>query len=211
MRYRSVFFLTILVGFAVALTGCDLTGASNEIEREGQFRLLLTDAPIDNMLEANVTIERVELRDTTGATVVLVDEAEEFNLLELQNGVSVVLADTPVPFGAYSQIRVIVNEDAHVVWDDESTSTLKIPSGPQTGIKLVGFQTLEIDDETDIAEVMLDFDASQSFVEAGNSGMVIFKPVIHVKHLELNEVEIEVEDQEDDQEEGAPYRDDLNI
>lgn len=204
---------TVLIGLSVLLTGCDLTGASNEIEGEGRFRLLLTDAPADVMLEANVTIERIELMDTTGTAFILLDEPVEYDLLQLQNGATAVLADTLVPLGAYSQIRVIVNEDAHVVWDDLSTSTLKIPSGPQTGIKIVGFQALEIDDDDDSAEVMLDFDAGRSFVEAGNSGKVIFKPVIKVKSLELNDIEIEVdeEDEDGDTDDGEPViTDDLN-
>lgn len=210
MRKGIGLFLTVVLGLSVTITGCDLTGASNETEREGRFRLLLTDAPIDDMAEANVTIERVELIDTTGTVFVLLDEPVEYDLLELQDGTSVVLADTTVPMSAYSQIRVIVNEDAHVVWDDLSTSTLKIPSGPQTGIKIVGFQALEIDEEEDFAEVLLDFDAARSFVVAGNSGKVIFKPVIKVRRLELNDIEIEVEDEEDE-EEGAPLLDELNI
>ena len=212
MRTGLHLLFTAAIGLSVVVTGCDLTGASSEIEREGRFRLLLTDAPVDDMLEANVTIERVELLDTTGTAFVLLDEPVEYDLLELQNGTSAVLADSDVPLGAYSQIRVIVNEDAHVVWDDLTTSILKIPSGPQTGIKIVGFQALELDDEDDEAEVLLDFDAARSFVVAGNSGMVIFKPVIKVKSLELNDVEMDVEDEEEDDEEGegAPFADELN-
>jgi hypothetical protein len=54
---------------------------------------------------------------------------------------------------------------------------LKIPSGFQTGIKLVG--TFEIIEGV-TTELILDFDVQQSVVKAGSSGQYLLKPTIKV-------------------------------
>jgi hypothetical protein len=54
---------------------------------------------------------------------------------------------------------------------------LKIPSGINTGIKLVHRFTVR---EGQVVELLLDFDACRSVVKAGNSGKYILKPTIKV-------------------------------
>jgi hypothetical protein len=54
---------------------------------------------------------------------------------------------------------------------------LKVPSGDQTGIKIIHGFTIETDGFTDL---ILDFDAGRSVVQAGNSGKWLLKPVIKV-------------------------------
>jgi hypothetical protein len=160
--------LLLLVGTVVV--GCDLVKS----QEEGRIRILLTDHPLDNAVEANVSIKRVELIGQ-GGSIVLMDETEEFDLLQLQNGVTALLAEFDVPAGPYTQLRVIVGEDAELVMNDDSRHKLKIPSGEQTGIKIL--LQLEVPEGGE-TEVVLDFDVYKSFVVQGNTGGFIFRPVI---------------------------------
>lgn len=201
-EYRFSLFAVVVFTAASLLTiGCDTGGTAIQDDQMGQIRVLLTDAPADSMQQAMVTIERIELVDSTDAVMVISEDTTEFDLLELQNGVTAAVADTLVPAGVYTQIRVIVNNEADILWDNGSTSKLKVPSGSQTGIKIL-LGELEIVEEGDFALVTLDFDANESFVVAGASGMVIFKPTIRVEDLELNGNDVEIE--QEDEEEGEP-------
>ena len=57
---------------------------------------------------------------------------------------------------------------------------LKIPSGFQTGVKIVhGFDIAE----DQITELVLDFDALKSVIKAGNSGKWILQPTIKVINM----------------------------
>lgn len=173
----------------MALSGCDSTDM--DADNESRVRILLTDAPAD-FVEANVLIERVELLGEGDRVVLLADEPQPFDLLTLQDGITAILADEDIPNGTYTQVRVIVNEEASVLFDDGTTEALKIPSGSQSGIKM-NLPTLDLDD--DLIIVTIDFDVDASFVKRGNSGKgYIFKPVIKPLAITINGEEVLLED-----------------
>lgn len=180
------------------LIGCDNADANSEdvTTGEGHVRIVLKDAPAQ-IVSAFVTIERIEFlgefdeendgEDEDGDFVIIFDEPETLDLLTLQDGVTVTLVDTEVPFGNYHQIRWYVGDDAYVVLDDgetlETEMDLKIPSG-KVKIQLPEF---EVDDSEDFIEILFDFDVQESFVERGNSGKgFIFKPTIKPVNLVIN-------------------------
>lgn len=151
----------------------------------GRFTVLLTDAPFpfDLVKEANVTIGRVDVV-TDAEVVTILEEERTFNLLDLRDGVTAVLAEEELPEGSIAQIRLIVT-DAEVVLDDASMTTfdLFIPSGAQTGLKIVLGAFVDAGAET---IVTLDFDVEDSFIVQGNpdtpAGIrgFLFKPVVRV-------------------------------
>ena len=193
-KFVSIALFSLFVGTGLlGLAGCDSTGPAEE----GTLRLKLTDAPLDIIEEANVTIEQVSIisgsisgeEDTTaseqGEIITLTEETQQYNLLELQNGVDTLLAQEEIPAGSYSQIRLKVT-DASLVLENGDEYTLgedfKIPSGQQSGLKvLLPNFTVASDTET---ELTLDFDVEESFVVQGNpdtsAGIkgFIFKPTI---------------------------------
>lgn len=187
--------LTIMAAglLAVAITACD----SSDVSSTANISVRLTDMPFpfDDADSANVTIQRVELigDDDSTSAFVLSDSVQAFNLLDLQNGVTARLASEDVPIGNYSQLRIIVAEDASVVMKDSASYDLKIPSGSQTGIKL-NLPEVELS-EADSVDVVVDFNVEESFVVRGNPATVkditgfIFKPVLKVEQFELNGVE----------------------
>ena len=184
-------FLSLLTAGTLLVAGCDSIGSDGS----GRIRVEMTDAPLDDVAEARITIQRVELLSDDGAVITLSDEDMDFNLLELQNGITATLADVEVPEDEYSQIRVLVDEDAKLIFNDGSEEQLKVPSGSQTGIKIL-FPSFEINDESDLVVLTIDFDVEDSFVDAGASGKFLFKPVIKPEKMEVNG---EVEDLDDDE------------
>ena len=115
-----------------------------------------------------------------------------YNLLELVNGVREQLGITELETAHYTQMRLIIGKSpddtinllseshpyANYIIDNSDTYyELKIPSGYQTGIKIVhGFDITE----NQTTELILDFDASRSIVKAGNSGQWLLKPTVKV-------------------------------
>ncbi|MEJ2507668.1 MAG: DUF4382 domain-containing protein, partial [Ignavibacteriaceae bacterium] len=64
------------------------------------------------------------------------DSTRYFDLLQLRNGANVLLGDAELQAGSYTQIRLIVTSENYVIVQGIKT-LLTIPSGIQTGIKLI--------------------------------------------------------------------------
>jgi len=178
--------------FLVALWGCD----AFQSDGGGRLRVELTDAPLDDVMEARVTIERLELLADDGDVITLSDDDMEFNLLELRNGLTAELADVEVPEGDYSQLRILVDEEATLVFNNGSEEILKVPSGSQTGIKVL-FPSFTFTDENDVV-LTVDFDAARSFVQSGGNGKYIFKPVLKAEKIVVDGDEEELDEDEED-------------
>ena len=151
----------------------------------GVLKVSLTDAPAcgyDNVW-VTVTKVRVHRSDTAGDSdsgwsEVVVDPSErgrKIDLLELQNGVLADLGQTALPSGHYSQVRLVLADNATVSrlpmsWCcriRRQACSLDTPSAQQSGLKLKhGF---DVEDGAE-ADLVLDFDACRSIVKAGNSG-----------------------------------------
>ena len=150
-----------------------------------RVRLYLTDAPDPAIESAVVWISRAYLvPGADSQPVVLTDEPQEYDLLQLQNGVTALLGDSTVPAGTYSQLRLVVDSArltlaAGVTFNDgSSTKSLKVPSGSESGIKVSFPGQLDL---TDSAAVVVDFDVATNFVFQGPpSGP---KSVLFTPHL----------------------------
>lgn len=127
-----------------------------------------------------------------------VEFPKTYNLRKLVNGVTEAIGSGEFSAGQYNQVRLIIGNspelennllgDPHpaanyVILNDGlgTVEPLKIPSGFQTGIKLVHPFPVG---EGEVKELVLDFDASRSVVKAGNSGKYILKPTIKVIEAE---------------------------
>ena len=79
--------------------------------------------------------------------------------------------------------NIAINVSFHitVINSSEEKYELKIPSGLQTGIKIIhGFDI----NENQTTELILDFNASKSIVKAGASGKWLLKPTVKVLNTE---------------------------
>ena len=193
----------MLLVMAAAFIGCDSAGVTGgEAEAEtGTLTVRLTDAPGD-ILEAHVTIERVAIVSTDdsasgdadeGGVAVLSDDPMTVDLLTLQDGVTAALGTVEIPEGAYSQIRLITARDADVYYEDVDGATqraeLKMPSADETGIK-INLQEFQIDEASDEVKVTLDFNVEESFVQRGQIGSYLFKPVVRTESILVDGEEV---------------------
>lgn len=98
--------------------------------------------------------------DGDGSPFVVIFEGESiFNLLDLQNGRSDLLAEAELEAGTYTQMRVFVT-DGQVTLISGEMPPLDIPSGETSGIKLNFEFDVTADEET---VLLLDVDLSKLF------------------------------------------------
>lgn len=158
----------------------------------GTLRLALTDAPACGYDAVNITIQKVRVHQSSGAndadagwSEIVLAPARRVNLLDLTNGVLSELGQMPLPAGHYSQLRLVLADNAAptpfansvVLSATKAEVALKTPSGQQSGVKANADITIAANQ---MADFVLDFDACKSVVVAGNSGQYLLKPVVSV-------------------------------
>jgi len=185
-----ILLVAVLAGL---FTACTEDENMDSMNGKGTVSLLLTDAPFpsDQVAEANVLIDRIELRkaedpevEDTAEFFIVSEELQEFNLLDLRNGITSQIGEAELEPGVYDQIRLHIVE-ANVVLNDEENTVfdLKIPSGTSNGLKINIVNGLEVTGGS-TNTLILDFNVSKSFVVQGNAKAAkgikgfIFKPVI---------------------------------
>jgi hypothetical protein len=163
----------------LAVFGCSRQATGPGI---GTISLRMTDDPADYQ-EVNLSITQVSAHlegagaesDSTDGWQVLRTEPLDVDLLTLRNGVFTTLALAQVPAGHYTQIRLKLAPGSNVVVGGV-THPLTVPSGLQSGYKLVG----EFDVPAGgLIALTLDFDAARSIVLTG-SGTYLLKPTARV-------------------------------
>lgn len=187
MRARTHFFVVGLA--ALVLAGCGEQGGVPF----GTVRVRLTDTPAAfdavNVVVTEVSIHRaigvegappdtasaVATSENAAGWEVLKSDTTAYDLLALRNRVFTTLATALVPAGMYTQIRLAIGAGSTVVVDGVPYP-LEVPSGAQSGLKLVHPFTVP---PNGFVDVTLDFDAEQSVVETG-AGAWMLTPVIQV-------------------------------
>lgn len=149
---------------AVTLAGCNLSGGS--AAGNGSLSLDITDAPVDNASEVTVIFSGVDLQSANGVrTEIRYEEPKSINLLSLQGGITESLLESEtLPAGDYEWIRLVLDaeqDSASYIVIDEAQYDLFIPSGAQTGLKLVNGFTVPVNGELSLT---IDFDLRKSIV-----------------------------------------------
>lgn len=173
--------LILLVVMAVALGGCvSGIGLNGSKQAPGTLSMYLTDAPANDIAEVNITIKEVHVRrDNSWEVLTTFEEEDGFlavNLLDLRFD-EVPLGVTNLPAGAYSEIRLIVDDSStdgsNVTLRDGTVVHLKIPSGPQSGLKIKHNFVVQ---SGAVTSLTLDADVRDFVHEAGQSGKYIMNP-----------------------------------
>jgi len=165
-----VFVLTVA---SAVLAACGGGGGSQG--GTGTLKLSITDAPVDVADEVVVQFAGVELKPRGGQafSIDFVDPAatppntKTLNLLDYQGTASALLLPaTQIPAGEYEWIRLKVNADPSVedsyITIGGSRCELRIPSGAETGLKLVSGFTVGVGAVMDFT---IDFNLRKSVVQ----------------------------------------------
>lgn len=159
-------------GFVALFSACENTTT-------GSFNLRITDAPVHEASAVNVQFSGVELKSAGNENVLIsLDTPARINLMDLQGSLSQSLvSDYEIAAGEYQWIRLLVDTGASettIVVNGEELD-MEIPSGAQTGLKLVRGFTMPEDGKIDFT---VDFDLSKSVVRS-NTGYKL-KPVLRI-------------------------------
>ena len=204
-RKLQIVLFSLLFGFF--LTACGGSGGSSDsADGQGTLSTSLTDAATGEYKAVYVTIVRVDVHlggddDGAGPWETVAEPNQTYNLLGLVNGVREELGQAPLDAGSYTQMRLIIGSvpdsglnvfsQAHpfanyvIDQDDNEIHELKVPSGPQTGLKIVNGFDINTNQTT---ELILDFDAMRSVVKAGASGQYLLKPTVKILNTADNSI-----------------------
>ncbi|MDE2306522.1 MAG: DUF4382 domain-containing protein [Gammaproteobacteria bacterium] len=169
----------ILLGAACALCACGGSGAGS-----GQMSLSVADAPVDGATAVVVKFTGVELLQSDGTPVdINFSQPKSIDLLNQSNTASAQLFNQPIPAGSYSSIRLLVVADgnpsnSYIVLQGSSGPTgLTIPSGAQTGLKLVsGFNV----STSGVVDYTIDFDLRKSITCPNGQSSCFLQPALRL-------------------------------
>lgn len=209
----SITALTICASATLVACGGD-SGTGTSPSAAGSVSVALTDGafPFDSVARADLFVVRIDgkIADTDSASaeagkdddshsntdpsrdwVTLAAPNQLFNLLDLQNGKSVNLAQTMLPSGTYRGFRLILDTDKSSITLRNGTvlsgknGGIKFPSAGRSGIKIELASPFTV--VAGKSQMVVDFDLGRSFVLRGNSierNGLIFKPVVRASAIE---------------------------
>lgn len=169
-------FLGLAAATTFGLAACG--GGSNG--GTSQMTLAVGDAPVDGAQAVVVKFTGVELVPNSGNPVdVTFASPKIIDLLNQSGTASAVLFNQPIPAGDYGQIRLMVEADgnpsnSYITLTDGTVHGLLVPSGSQTGLKLVSGFTVP---SSGVVDYTIDFDLRKAVTcPAGQAPACILKP-----------------------------------
>lgn len=168
---KKTYFLSGLLAIA-----CIAFYACSKSEKTVPLRILLTDKPAAyEAVNVHITGIRVKMHKDDAGWIDVPSKDTTVNLLDLQNGVTMLLAQGDVPQGVLKEVRFILGSGSNVVVNG-TEYPLSTPSAEDAGLKI----KIDKDLGENINTFTLDFDASESVKEEPNGYKLM--PVIKVKN-----------------------------
>ena len=186
--YRQLRLLSGLAGLVVmtlGLAACGGGGSSNmPTMMQPMMRMSVADAPADGASSVVVQFTGVELTGNGGNPVTITfPQPKSIDLVTQSGTASAELFDQPIPPGSYGQVRLMVNangnaDDSYIDFADGSRHGLIIPSGAQTGLKLVSGFTVP---SSGVVDYTVDFDLRKAITcPPGQDPACILKPALRL-------------------------------
>jgi hypothetical protein len=183
-------FRSSALGTCSALSACALLlgscgGGGSASTSMSTLNLALTDAPVSGVTKVWIQFTGVEVKPASGNPIDFMFSPEKgFDLLSLQGGTTATfLNGTTIPAGQYEWVRLMVdtNPGASYVVDSAGPASphdLTIPSGAETGLKLIQGFTMPVGA---MANFTVDFVLSKSLIAPqGQSPDYLLKPVLRL-------------------------------
>ena len=196
MNYKLLSSVAIAAITSLLIAGCGSSGSSGD--GMGRISLGISDGPMHDATKVCIRFDEIELKGEGPSTTIALDPAETVNLLEFQGmNAAPILSAYETPAGNYPWIRLGVDavrgtngglgdtggadcdgEGSYIAMSDGSTYNLYIPSGAETGLKLVGGITVPVNGSADFTA---EIDLMKSVATPdGLSPDVIFRPTIRL-------------------------------
>ncbi|MDL0432477.1 DUF4382 domain-containing protein [Marinobacter sp. TBZ242] len=180
-----------ITALAAAVAACGGSGSDDTATGTASFDV--TDAPTMELAKVEITFTGLSVKPADGEAIEFTfDEAKTLDLLTLQGGDSApLLEDQELPAGEYEWIRLTLDLDNSFVYETENPDaplTLFVPSGAQTGLKLVSGFTIAQGGENNFT---IDFDVRKSIVNPQGKGVADYflKPALRlVDNLEVGSI-----------------------
>lgn len=175
MNTRTLGCWTGVFAAALLAAGCGGSNTESQLPQSttGTLSIGITDAPVDEAAAVVIAMTEFEFKpvgDEPPFTVAVEGAPRQLNLLDFTNGDSEIIIDgEEVPAGDYEWLRIYFDEAASFVQleTDGTMYPLFIPSGAQTGYKLVQGFTVPLNDSV---LYMIDFDVRKSLIEPPGLG-----------------------------------------
>lgn len=186
MNRTSWIPVTAAATLSLLAAGCG--GGGGDAGR-GRISIAITDAPVDDAAAVVVAMTEFELKPAGGEAfrVPVTGAPRELDLTDFTDGASATVIDgEEVPAGEYQWMRIHFDESASWIQleTDGATYPLVIPSGEETGFKLVSGFTVPVNDSV---TYLLDFDVRKSVTEppgqAGPNGeprRFVLRPAVRI-------------------------------
>lgn len=183
-KVMGLFALSV---FSLA-TGCSGGGGASNISTDvgtGTFSLGITDGPVDDAVNVVVEFTGVSIKPVDGEVIEFnFTEAKQIDLLQLQGSASdSLLTNETVVAGDYEWIRLHVTAEQNGVMDsylemkDGTQIELRIPSGAETGLKLVNGFTIAAGGT---ASFTIDFDLRKSVIKPAGMPSAMLRPALRL-------------------------------
>jgi hypothetical protein len=182
LRSSALGTSSALSACALLLVSCGGGGSASTSMSMSTLNLGLTDAPVSGVTKVWIQFTGVEVKPASGNPIDFMFSPDKgFDLLSLQGGATAIfLNGTTVPPGQYEWVRLMVDTKpgASYVMDSTGQHDLTIPSGAETGLKLVQGFTMPVGG---VANFTVDFVLSKSLIAPqGLSPDYLLKPVLRL-------------------------------
>src|SRR5258708_3647219 len=179
--YRQTGLPSLLGLVAASAFGLAACGGSSGSGGSGQMTLAVGDAPVDGAQAVVVVFTGVELVPNSGNPVdITFASPKTIDLLNQSGTACAVMFSQPIRAGDYGQIRLMVTADgnpsnSYLTLSDGTMHGLMVPSGSETGLKLVTGFTVP---SSGVVDYSIDFDLRQAVIcPPGQAPACILKPV----------------------------------
>ena len=171
------------IGLATAtLVACSGSGSGSS---DGTLTLALSDGPVDDVAEIWVQFRGIRLQPQSGPAIdIPFTTPLSVDMLTLTEGnTASLLSSETVPGGVYNWMELQVNAefdgvfDSYVITNLGGQEEIRVPSGSQTGLRLVSPFTITANQATSF---LIDWDMRMGLVDAPGQAGYTLRPAFRI-------------------------------